>query len=115
MRSSVINSIAASTATAGSPGYGLVCALQGPGLSSSATCFTANNVEMQGSGYAGASGQHTHTNVHRTAGGGVVATSFSSSTGQGPQQQESSVLHTTIGKIQPAGDLCWLQRQRREQ
>lgn len=52
---------------------------------------------MQGSGYAGASGQHTHTSVHKTAGSGVVATSFSSSSGQGPQQQEASVLHTTTG------------------
>lgn len=64
---------------------------------------------MQGSGYAGASGQHTHTSVKKTAGGGVVATSFSSSTGQGPQQHEASVLHTTTGKLLPR--VCWAGRR----
>jgi hypothetical protein len=38
--------------------------------------------------------------VHRTAGGGVSATSFASSTGQGaPQQHEATTLHSTPGGV----------------
>ena len=53
---------------------------------------------MEQKGSARASGEETFTDVHRTAGGGVSATSFASSTGQGaPQQHEATTLHSTPG------------------
>ena len=57
---------------------------------------------MEQKGSARASGEETFTDEHSTEGGGVSATSFASSTGQGaPQQHEATTLHSTPGGAVP--------------